>query len=233
MGHATDTMLDLWLAGISSDEIADRIGKDESAIEKRIREFIHNTLDRAKNYEPVRRISRTGLRITKNEKWLIQEHRARGVSLAVTSKVTARNANEIMPDLKGEIQLNSAKTLSNDLDLLWAHSYVLHCCRIQIISKQAYEQAKKEQIEFGDGGPIVCSPGFQSSQCHHYPHHIRSLGFYILFKFMEKTGEWNYDVLPPGFFAYLKDKVKSKHARFGDVEESEGSQMSFDERDLE
>lgn len=234
----TDHMLDRFCIGGSPKVIAHDLKRNPKAIRRRCEQFVYNERNRATDYQPKQRVSRAGRNLTKNEEWLIQEHRKRNIPTSVTARVLQRNANEIAPDVKGEIQLNAAKAVaSTDLDVLWATSYVLHACHYPIISTQAYEAEKKDQIEFGDGVDVITDKKFESENNQHYPPHIRSLGYYLLDRHMKSTGKWDPDKLPLEFSYYagkLKRSLKrDRSGRNEVIEESLGSMMSFDERDLE
>lgn len=89
------------------------------------------------------------------------------------------------------------KEVAPTCDILLAHRYLFHCAKTPIISDRTYDDAKHEEIEFGAGGPFLNKPA--SDKVIDYPPHIRSLAYYLLYKFMEARGEWNANALPYGW----------------------------------
>jgi hypothetical protein len=197
----TDKMLDLYLAGGHPKEIAYKLQRNPKAIKRRLEQFTYNERDRTRKYEPRRRISRKGMRWTENEKLIKQECLVRGVPVSDIARVLQRNANEVMPDYKGEIQVNSFMDIAPRNDLLLAHRYLYWVAKKPIISNQAYDAAKKEELEFG-----ACSELLKPASGHavDYPAHIRYLAFYMLYRKEAPKEIPETDCLPPDCFPKKK-----------------------------
>jgi hypothetical protein len=88
------------------------------------------------------------------------------------------------------------------LDLLVAHHYLFYVARRPIISWPNFQEAKKQEPEYGSWYKTL--PSRERAVCD-YPPHIRSLAYYMLYKFMEETGEWHQESLPYGWTAEPKE----------------------------
>jgi hypothetical protein len=188
-----DQFMDLVLDGRTSGAIAEELGRDEAFIKAQFRPTFYPA-------EPYiaygRRKSRVGMKMTQLELQIVQKHHEMGYPTAHTAKMLARTPNEICPDYYGKITFNQMRCLAPVSDQVLAHHYLYHANKTPIITDQAYDDAKAEEIEFGGGGPLLHALAKTNGKVTDYPPHIRSLAFYMLYKFMEVTGEWNDRVLP-------------------------------------
>lgn len=185
--------MDLVLDGFAPPAIAAEMGYSEEFIKAQFRPTFYPS----KPYIPWgRRKVRTGRKMTKLELDIIKRHHEMGYPTAHTAKMLQRKPGEICPDYYGKITFNQMKCLAPVSDQLLAHHYLYHVSKTPIITDQAYEDAKAEEIEFGGGGPFLHAISETQKRVGDYPPHIRSLAYYMLYKFMEVTGEWNDRVLP-------------------------------------
>jgi hypothetical protein len=187
-----DAFMDLVLDGQTSGAIAEELGRDEAFIKAQFRPTFYP----AKPYVPWgRRKTRVGMKTTQLELQIIKKHHELGYPVAHTAKMLARTPKEICPDFYGKITFNQMRCLAPVSDMVLAHHYLFHVSKSPIITDQAYDEAKEEEIELGGGGPMLRALA-DAKTAVDYPPHIRSLAFYMLYKFMEVTGEWNTGVLP-------------------------------------
>jgi len=142
------------------------------------------------------RKSRAGKQLTKLEKEIIRLHHEIGIPVAFTARILARNPGDIVPDYDGKITFDVMKNFSPATDQLIAHHYLYHVSKTPVISDQAYDDAKAEEIEFGGGGGWLKILSESRREAVSYPPHIRSLAFYMLYKKMEAEGKWNWRILP-------------------------------------
>lgn len=198
------------MAGLLDDRILDaycseRIGPKEFSIKfecslPEVKKVIQSALSDAAfihAYLPYRRVSRQGMRFTENENRLIQRHQEKGISTEDTARMLMRKPNEVLPDYKGQISIERMKQVAPRVDVLLACRYLYWCTKKKVISDQAYDEAKAEEIEFGGGSDMLTRSA--SNKVVDYPPHIRSLAFYMLYKEMVRTGKWEPDVLPAGW----------------------------------
>lgn len=87
------------------------------------------------------------------------------------------------------------------LDLLVAHHYLFFIARRPIISWPEFQETKYGEPEYKSWLKSL-PPG--DRKVTDYPPHIRSLAYYMLYKFMEETGEWHQESLPYGWTAEQK-----------------------------
>lgn len=195
----TDKLLNRALPGKSLTELARLHNRNPKSIRRHWDEILYNERGKgASDYKPVRRIWRGGMRITPMEQKIIDRHLRDGVPLEITARILQRKPKEIRPDYEGEYKLKRLKDVALTADIVQALRYLYHCSGISVVSDQAYDDAKAEEIEYGGAGDILLQPA--SKRVVDYPAHIRSLAYYMHFKFMEKTGQWKTDQLPPHFF---------------------------------
>src|SRR5947207_9256974 len=114
----TARMLDDYLGGADITRIAHDLERTPKSVKRRLEQFTYNEFDRAVRYEPFRRLSRKGKRITENERLIIQAHKDRNVSVEATAKLLMRDVHEIKPDEKGSGQVVDAKQVAPSLDLV-------------------------------------------------------------------------------------------------------------------
>jgi hypothetical protein len=191
-----DQFMDLVLDGWTSGAIAEELGRDEAFIKAQFRPTFYPN----QPYIPYgRRKTRVGMKMTQLELQIIQKHNEIGYPVAHTAKMLARTPNEICPDYHGKVTFNQMRCLAPISDQVLAHHYLYHICKTPIVTDQAYDDAKQEEIEFGGGGPMLHALAEAGRAVGDYPPHIRSLAFYMLYKFMQVTGEWNERVIPYGW----------------------------------
>lgn len=192
-GRETDQFMDLVLDGKSPETIAATLGRPAELIKAKFKPIFYPS----KPYIPFgRRKVRAGTKMTKLELEIIKKHHEMGYPTAHTAKMLQRKPGEICPDYYGKITFNQMQCLAPISDQLLAHHYLFHVNKTPIITDQAYDDQKAEEIEFGGGGPLLHALAGTSGNATDYPPHIRSLAYYMLYKFMEVTGEWNDRVLP-------------------------------------
>lgn len=201
-----DAFLDRFLSGLTPERLAVRLNRTPKAIKRHWEEFKYDERNTATNYRAYKRSSRQGRRITPIEQELIDAHRERGVLPEVTACLLQRKTNEFVTDFKSIIKNNRLKDVAGSADLLLAHRYLYWCAKQPIISDEAYDQLKSEELEFGGAESVLLQPA--SDKPIHYPAHIRHLAFYMQFKDWENKGEPREleDKMPHGMVSEHKKK---------------------------
>jgi len=132
---------------------------------------------RAERYEPFRRASRKGQRLTPNEIDFIRAHQEIGLDQKITAKIICRDVLEIFPDHESDNRVNSLKEIVPSLEVVLAFRYVFHVYNKQIISDKKYDDLKFAEIEYGTGyAELKKSP----KDC---PHYIKHLAMYLVEKY--------------------------------------------------
>lgn len=188
-----DAFMEMVLDGFPASVIAADLGRTEEFIKGRFKPTFY---PRQPYVAFGRRKSRVGMKMTQLELQIAHKHHEMGYPVAHTARMLARRPSEICPDYYGRITFNQMKCLAPVSDMILAHHYLYHANKSPIITDQAYDEAKAEEIEFGGGGPMLHALAKTSGKVTDYPPHIRSLAYYMLHKFMEATGQWNDRVLP-------------------------------------
>lgn len=202
-----DLFMDAVLDGKDPEEIACMFNRSV----KEVGRHFHQVFYPSKPYHPWgRRKSRTGMKLTQLELKIIHKHNEAGIPVAHTARMLARKPIEINPDYYGRITFRQMKCLAPVADQLLAHHYLYYVSKSPIISDQAYDEAKEEEIEYGGGGPLLRAIAETDKQVCNYPPHIRSLANYMHYKFMEVTGEWNDRVLP---YSWGVEKREGKYVK--------------------
>lgn len=181
----TDKMLDLYLAGCPPTRIAQVLGRNPKAVKRRLEQFGNNERDYAIRYEPFRRISRKGKRMTQNELSWLHYYRERQIPLRYLAKVLQREVREFGLDQEDLSHKVDMKRVATGVDLVLAYRYLYYVQGISILSDQAYDDIEKEEMEFGAGGEIL-KEKVGSDRVEDYPPHIRALGLYLAFKYGRK-----------------------------------------------
>lgn len=81
-------------------------------------------------------------------------------------------------------------------DLLAAHHYLFYIAGHPIIEWQEYLTTKKALIASGAQSHLIPLLTKGEKKVTDYPAYIRSLAYYLLYKHMATTGEWQEDSLP-------------------------------------
>ncbi len=184
-GKDLDQFMDMVLDGKSPKALAEHYGWTVEEVGEQFREAFYPS----EPYRPWgRRKDRSGLPMTSVEQQIIAKHQASGIPAAHTARMLQRRPDEINNDYWGVIKFNQLKCLAPVQDQLLAHHYLFHISKHPIIKNSEYDAARKSQ-KISELKKI--RRGVED-----YPHHIRALANYMLFKFMEATGEWNSRWLP-------------------------------------
>jgi len=187
--------LDMHICATSSPkQIGLRFGRSEDSIKRGILALCKNERGLLERYQPKGRTSRRGAPFNQTEQNLIARHAEFGFPTEWTAKLLCREANEIRRDSEGEAKVSRMREVAPLSDLCWAHAYLIHSARRQLISAQAFETMVAEEREFG--GAVGLLPAKFSNVVTDYPAHIRSLAYYLLFKDQQKKGKWNADDFP-------------------------------------
>jgi len=138
---------------------------------------------RAERYEPVRRVSRKGKKLTPNEVDFLRAHQELGLDPKITCKIICRPVLELFPDLKSEKRVNDLKEIVPSLEVVLAYRYVFHVYEKQIISDKKYDDLKFAEIEYGTGyAELKKAP----KDC---PHYIKTLALYLVEKYDATNGK--------------------------------------------
>lgn len=189
MKSETDRMLDLYFSGAHPDRVAQELGRNPKAVKRRLEQFTYNERGWAERYDPFRRISRKGKKLTQNETVLLKAHQERGVNIKDTARLMARTASELNAEPSLEVAKSkcSVAAVASTLDLIWAHRWLFFLRKTPIISDEAYDALVAEEIEYGGGSKaferIKNWKGFG-------PGYIRDLALYLHGKWeAEKEGK--------------------------------------------
>ena len=174
----TDKMLNLYFDGATPDRIAVELRRNPKAVNRRIEDFRDNTRGRADCYEPVRRFSRIGARITENEKIFIKAHKRVGVALEITAKVLQRKPEELGQEPAGK-RIN---TILPAIDVIAALRYAYAKFRnrrdVTLLPPDTdYDALVQEECEFGGNGPNFLK--LKKMNVEDYPFRIRGLACYL------------------------------------------------------
>lgn len=186
------------------------------------------------NYEPTEvRKWRGEKPLTKREKLIIRYHRRKSIPPKVTGRFLRRKASYVEAlseaDIakeppsteeprpatdedglrytkikkKSKVGVGSLIDSISTVDIILAHRYLYYCSKHPVISDEAYDTFKHEEAEFGgDSKELAAKVGDKPLD---FPDHIRSLGYYMLYKHeVKKDKPWT-ACLPYGWF---KPKVK-------------------------
>jgi hypothetical protein len=174
-----DYVLDSHLAGGDGSHprtIAQKIGRNPKAVRRLIEQFTYNERDRVIRYEPFKRTSRKGKKLTQNEIAILKSHKEKGVAIEESAKLLCRGVEE----LSGKVKMEAAgvkkfATIAPTLDLIWAHRYIYFVWKTPVISDAAYNDLVKEEMEYGGGGT-----NFARIKLHQgWPDHIKSLALFL------------------------------------------------------
>lgn len=176
----TDKMLDLFFSGMSTVEVAERLRASVQNVRMRLKPFLFNIDDRAKNYQSNFRVSRKSKSLSFTEKKVIETYQQNNIPLKYLVKLLQRPLSEIDPDDIGKAKAKVMKDVATGTDLVLAHRYLYHCTHTSIISDQAYDDLKAEEMEYGGGHGLLSQKA--SDLAIDYPPHIRSLAYYLQFK---------------------------------------------------
>lgn len=198
-GRERDRYIDLVLLGKTPSQIAATLGWSVGKAQAFFRAaFYPDALPGRAPYAPTGdRINRSGRKMTQLELNIIAHHAKAGVPPAHTAVILQREPAEICPDYHGRIKFHHIRCLAPVSDLLLAHHYLHHVNGTTIIEHKEYDAAKAEEGEpFEEAVKKIRADGGRVLD---YPAHIRSLAYYLLYKFMEATGEWNEKSIPYGW----------------------------------
>lgn len=144
----TNKMLDLYFEGATPERIAQKLGRNPKAIKRRLEQFTYNERDRAVRYDPLRRVSRKGKRITENEQLVMKSHKERGVPFEATLKVIQRRASEF--DTKpGAAKIRLQKVFAPTMDLILALRYAYYVYKKPLVTDVEYNDLVGEELEYG------------------------------------------------------------------------------------
>lgn len=203
-GKELDRYLDLVLLGKTPEQVAAKLGWSVGKVKAFFRPAFYPDAPgtRAPYLVTGKRINRSGRKMTQIELKIVDHHAKAGVPPAHTATILQRKPSEICPDYHGRIKFHHLRCLAPVTDLLLANHYLWHVDGRQIIEDKEYDAALAEEGEpFEDAVKKIRADGGRLGD---YPPHIRSLAYYLLYKFMEVTGEWNEKIIPYGW-------TKEKH----------------------
>lgn len=177
-----DRVLDHWLSDHTVKDIAIEEDRHPSEVHEKLKAFLMNLDGKAERYEPRSRKMRRGLALTDNERIVIRSHKKLGVPTQGTARLLCRPVGEVDPDgAEHERQhLVRLRQLAVGVNLIQAYQYAFHCHKVRLVSDQAYDDQKQEEIEYGGGSEVLLEPA--SKRVVDYPHFIRYLGMYLMFR---------------------------------------------------
>jgi len=138
---------------------------------------------RAERYEPFRRVSRKGQRLTPNEVDFLRAHQEIGLDPKITCKILSRDVLELFPDLKSKKRVEDLKEIVPSLEVVLAFRYVYHVYEKKIISDKEYDDLKFAEIEYGTGYAELKK---EPKDC---PHYIKTLALYLVEKYDATKGK--------------------------------------------
>lgn len=180
-----DRVLDLYFSGgegAHPKTIARRIGRTPKAVKRLLEQFAYNENERVTRYQPKRRHSRKGKKLTQNEVFLVKANADKGVPVADTARLLQRDISEFYRDYKSKDIHERMKQLGTGVDLCLAYRYCYYVKGISIVSDYYYDQLEAEEAEFGAGG-VILRETFGGDGEQDYPPHIRALAMYLIFKY--------------------------------------------------
>lgn len=177
-------MLDLYFAGTPPPRLAQMLGRNPKAVRRRLEQFTYNEREWVSRYQPRRRLSRQGKKLTENERRIIKAHAERKIAFEETAKLLQRPVSDFHKDLEGRVRFQEMKKFGPGVDLLFAYRYLYYVKGISMVSDHAYDELEKEEIEFGSQGRALKVVG--SDCADDYPLHIRALALYLAFKYGER-----------------------------------------------
>lgn len=186
-----DRILDLYFKGRKIRRIAKIIGIELTDAQLCLK--LHRTNPGVvEEYKPVRRTARKGLPVTENEWKFFHSHKKRGIPLEETAALLCRSFRDFLTPIgttkiDGQLKFNFMKSAAPTLDQLLAHKYLYYHANCPVISDKEYDSAKAEEIEFGCGRETLAEAKHWRQVCD-IPPHIRSLAYYIQYKFLEAQG---------------------------------------------
>lgn len=200
-----DLFIDLVLSGAKPEALANRFKLRVFDVKDLFQRAFYSNDD----YIPYRRIPRTGKPLTELETNLITKCYKKGIPVSTIAKLLARKPEEIPPAKAPPITDKAfamMKAVAPVTDQLLAYHYLYHVSKNPIISDKTYNDAKAEEIEFGGGGWWLHLISKSRKRVVDYPPHIRSLAYYMLYKFMEGAGKWDETKLP---YSWGAEKAKN------------------------
>ena len=196
-GLERDRYMDLVLLGKTPSQIAETLGWSLA----RVREGFRAAFYPDEPYRPTgKRMNREGKPMTQLELKIAECHAKAGVPAAHTARMLARAPEEVDPNY-----FDAFPGAPPEEDLLYAHKFLYHCSSKQIISDDEYDRRVQRLLD-GKVGKVV-SFLHDPKKVELYPAHVRALAYYMLYKFMEATGEWDDDALP---YAWGKERKKTE-----------------------
>ena len=170
-----DRLLELYLAGADLGRIGASLHRNRKAIVRKLQEYIYNERDRVTNDAPRERTSRTGKRLTENERQIIKECRKKKVPDEKIAILLCRNIAdlEVEETPMAKAHAKSKTPFTNTLNLILAHRYIYHIYKTPVIKNSTYDALKAEEIEFG---PQTTE---WSDDPRHVPTHIKTLAIYL------------------------------------------------------
>lgn len=182
-----DLLLDRYFGGMSPPRIAAKHNRTPKSINRRIEQIRNNEYGLAEKYQPKKRLSRKGMRMTQSELLFLNYFKKKGLSLKLLAKILQRPVREFGVDREEREKVIDMKKVGVDVDLCMAYRCLYYCHNISIISDTAYDELEKETIEFAAHGGLLRKPG--SDRLEDYPPHIRSLAMYLAFKYAQRKKE--------------------------------------------
>jgi hypothetical protein len=98
-----------------------------------------------------------------------------------------------------------AELKPKDADVIVALHYAFYWSKTKIVLNRVYDAEKSRLLPKSKKLRRFFAVQ-EKRMVGDYPNHIRSLAYYMLWKHMTKTGEWNNDVLPYGWREPIKQR---------------------------
>lgn len=180
-----DRLIELYLGETPPKRIAKVLERDFSAIKQRLNKITNNEHDYVVNYEPFRRYSRKGKRLTANEHALVQTWTERKIKSVHQARFLQRDVGELPIPQADREKLIDMKRVGVGVDLVLAYRYLYYVQGISMLSDQAYDALEKEEMEFGAYGSLL-KQNVGSDRSEDYSPHIRALAIYLAFKYAQR-----------------------------------------------
>jgi hypothetical protein len=203
----TDKMLDWFLSGRSSGEVARMMNRPKDEVKRRIRRLIFNRKDKAVNYHPVRRLPRKGKPISETEQRIINIWKKKELPAQHLARLFARDLKEILPKFNtinawlGHQELKRSKC-GTGVDLCLAYRICRDCFKFPVMTDNDLEALEQEEIEYGVGGDRLKEPwdrAYPPKLANSIPRRVLGLAQYLYYRHKESMTpgkEW-LDALGP------------------------------------
>ena len=174
-----DSLLDAFFSGANMKRLAVKYKRTPRAVLVRIGKILYNDRGQLTKYQPVRRVSRVGKKLTRREKNFLKIAQEKGYSAKDVAKVLARSEEEVEKFLRGDAKpvIRAFRDIAPSIDLLMAAKYLEEKEDLKILDEKDWKRLIKEEQEFGVDPDL-----FLSRPVDEFPPYIPPLAEYFKMK---------------------------------------------------